>query len=147
MYREMTPEEKLEYSSEIIEAIKTDGLIGSLKVVDKYKKKLSNENSLYDYSSQIPETIITTPFKETTDISVENIPNISEIEKPSTEASIYAQEHISAVQEDLREQNIGMFSAIKAVEPPKTKVLEVAKSHAPNPWGDAQIVSPGQLNL
>ena len=55
------------------------------------------------------------------------------------EASIYAEEHIPAVQEDLIEhQTLGNV--------PKAKVLEPERN-APNPWGDSEVVSPGHLKL
>ena len=44
MYREMSAEEKLTFSSEMIEAIKKDGLLGSLEVVEKYKQLLSQHD-------------------------------------------------------------------------------------------------------
>ena len=135
MYREMTPEEKLEYSAEIIEAIKVGGLVASLDVVDKYQKKLF----ISDKKNANNKPKMSTPVEEEV-IQVENVipKNIA------GEASIYADEHIPAVQEDLREQGI-----VAQAEPAevKTKVLEPPKSSAPNPWGEAKVVSPGELNL
>ena len=132
MYREMTPEEKLEYSAEIIESIKEGGLVGSLEVVDKYKKILSIKEKTNDEK-------VSTPVEEKV---IEDKPIVSP--NITGEASIYAEEHIPAVQDDLREHGLVQMEEQTEV---KTKVLEPPKSSAPNPWGEAKVVSPGELNL
>lgn len=138
MYRQMTPEEKLEYSAEVIEAIKKDGLEGSLRVVSKYQKLLYKKDVIENppLSEETP-ILMNEPEKLINNSTGENL----------QEASIYAPEHIPAVQDDLREQGLIPNDDKKNAEQPKTKVLEQSRSIAPNPWGDADVVSPGQLNL
>lgn len=145
MYREMTAEEKLECSSEIIEALKTGGFIASLDVIEKYKKILSIDNVIDKTPLSVEEPVTTKPQVEVL-ISSRG----SEFETPKA-ASIYAPEHISAVQDDLIEHGMQGETIHQeetpVVEEPKTLVLEPSKPSAPNPWGSAEIVSPGQLKL
>ena len=46
----------------------------------------------------------------------------------------------------MAENGIGLEIEKKELEQPKARVLERGSS-APNPWGDAEIVTPGQLKL
>lgn len=78
---------------------------------------------------------------------VEELVSSNNVTQEVQEASIYAPEHIPAVQDDLREQGVSFKQEPKGVNEPKKKVLEQQRSSAPNPWGDAEVVSPGQLNL
>lgn len=75
-------------------------------------------------------------------IVIENPPVLSETLEIKP-ASIYAEEHIPAVEEDLREQSTQVIDNTSQTKT-KSRVLEQV---APNPWGDAKIVSPGDLNL
>jgi len=148
MYREMTAEEKLQYSSEIIEALKAGGFISSLEVIEKYKKVLSNDN----ISNEVPKA-------KTPDISDESVGHILSSNKiPVSEpvvASIYAEEHIPAVQEDLTEQRQNVI-APETSSQYKTKILRndaipssistsTEAPTRPNPWTDAKTVVPGEV--
>ena len=137
MYREMRPEEKLEYSAEVIEAIKNGGLVASLEVVEKYKKLLIINNKENDLTNEQNNT----PVEEVKQEEIFATSNVI------GEASIYAEEHIPAVQDDLREQGLVKETEPKSLEEPKARVLTPLKSTTPNPWGESKIVLPGELNL
>lgn len=57
--------------------------------------------------------------------------------------SIYAPEHRTVA---MVENDIGPESKKNVLEQPRARVLEKGNS-APNPWGDVEIVTPGQLKL
>ena len=57
--------------------------------------------------------------------------------------SIYSPEHRSVA---MAENGIGPEAKKNGLEQPKARVLERGNS-APNPWGDAEVVTPGQLKL
>lgn len=61
-------------------------------------------------------------------------------------ASIYAEEHIPAVEEDYKEQGISLLSPEQeeVTSQARRRVLE---QQTPNPWSDAKTVTPGELNL
>lgn len=145
-YREMTPEEKLRV---INAAMNKDGFVELKKILDEYEKEL--------IKSEEPTMAIT---DKTVHVTVENVEPIREIINKEGLAgfvgisndssnlnlekrSIYAPEH----REEAMTEN-GIDSETKGVEleQPKMLVLE-RESFAPNPWGDAQVVTPGQLNL
>lgn len=65
---------------------------------------------------------------------------------PAREASIYAEEHIPAVQDDIREHGLDK-NIVTEEERPRAKILEPTKTSAPNPWGDSKTVLPGELDL
>lgn len=139
MYREMTPEEKLEYSSEIIEAIKKGGLVASLDIVEKYKKILSVEKRIDNTSTNVKSDI-------SASLKQQEVQGNTEVNNVSPqEVSIYAEEHISAVQEDIREHLLNAPSKIE--EQPIKRVLERPRNTSPNPWGDSKVVLPGELKL
>lgn len=146
MYREMTPEEKLEYSAKIIEAVTKEGFTGALKVVEEYKKILS-----MDIPAKKSEVKMSVAIEE--DNIGANSQNITQQENKTIqtetpmEASIYDSEHIAAVQEDLREHSTSNSEEIVQNEQPKTRTLEPTKSFAPKPWGESKVVLPGELNL
>lgn len=134
-YREMTAEEKLAYSAEVIEATRKGGLTASLEVVEKYKSMLEIENK----SEEVPT------IKETEVGPIHEVIDLS----PKT-ASIYAREHLGAVQADLMDTMPNMGE-----DKHKTKILENPSFPAqvvheenivrPNPWGDAKTVEPGEV--
>lgn len=136
-YREMTAEEKLAYSAEVIEATRIGGLTASLEVVEKYKAILSVENEI----EEIPT------FKELETSPIQEMPDLS----PET-ASIYAREHLGAVEEDLMDtmpnEKVGEEKhKIRILENPSilTPGMNEKKNVTPNPWGDAKTVEPGEV--
>ena len=136
-YREMTAEEKLAYSAEVIEATRIGGLTASLEVVEKYKAILSVENEI----EEIPT------FKELETSPIQEMPDLS----PET-ASIYAREHLGAVEADLMDviQNQTMEKdkhKERILENPShtEQVMHDKQTVTPNPWGDAKTVEPGEV--
>lgn len=146
MYREMTAEEKLEYSAKVIEAIKKDGLEGSLRVVEEYKKILSIDTPENNNEENNPVLVEDdTIIAKTEDIVSQNGETVL-VETPM-EASIYAREHIPAVQEDLREHGTTNNVEIIKNEQIKARVLEPTKSLIPNPWPKSKVVLPGETTF
>ena len=151
IYRPMTPEEQLEYISETLEAIKKDGLLGAKTLVEKWELKLS---------SNVPEAISierkVEPLRlhdETINEKIESFHSGPYVEKFDTSpvdlnapkpASIYAAEHLLKVQEDAMGQNM-MPQDSQALQGHKTRVLSQEASGAPNIWGDAKTVEPGEI--
>ena len=94
-------------------------------------------------------------YNETQGIKPESTVHIPEekfipttkMEKELKDASIYAVEHINAVQSDLIEHGTTKNIEQKPLEEPKTKVLTPSQSATPNPWGESKVVLPGELNL
>lgn len=134
-YREMTAEEKLAYSAEVIEATRIGGLTASLEVVEKYKALLSVENEI--------EEVPTLKGRE-----VETMQEVTNL-NPET-ASIYAKEHLEAVQKDLIDviPKVGEDkNKVKVLTNPSipSQVVREVVSIAPNPWGDAKSVEPGEV--
>lgn len=151
MYREMTAEEKLEYSAAIINAIKEGGLEASLKVVEEYERKLSTIEEIIEVEElnekNVPNSEITEPVSPVEEPKISN-------ELPK-EASIYASEHISAVEED-RNQELTNQESSNTVSHHKSKILtnpNIPSSHqdvedrktAPSIYQDAKIVEPGHF--
>lgn len=153
MYREMTPEEKLEYAKETFEALCKNGLLGAEIVHEQWKIKLSGQGlDSQHLESSIEKTIdketlrlheqamkkekrpiVQDPFLEQYGTLVTKNSSINNV------ASIYAEEHIQAVEEDLREQS-GKIVEQENISQAKVKVLEQNSS---DPWGDAREVVPG----
>lgn len=154
-YREMTPEERLKI---IQAAMNADGFPELLKIVKGYEIILSTNQSpeykdvtaLHNgETTQLEETIkveglagVVEKYKNSqNDISMSDT---QELIAPQT-ASIYAEEHIPAVQEDYQEQN-GINNA-PAEEQHKVKVLEPERKILPNPWEDIKRVVPGDSQI
>lgn len=129
MYREMTPEEKLDFISELTEATKLGGLLASIDIVEKWKQKLSTEK------------LETNKNKEIVPEPIDNNTNVKKIMIPVEQTSIYAQEHISAVQDDLMSQEPIALTEKNPLETPKTKVLKNATQSL---WSDSSIRLPGE---
>ena len=152
MYREMTAEEKLEYSAAIINAIKEGGIAASLEVVEEYKKKLLISEGIIDVEESNEHIVTATEITEPTP-SIKEPKITNEFPK---EASIYASEHIAAVEED-RNQNLTTQESSNVISHPKTRMLtnpNIPSSHhddedkrpAPSPYQDAKVVEPGHFN-
>lgn len=163
---EMIPEEKLEFSTEMpldkkfdfsiemINAIKEKGLVGALEVVEKWKKILSETEEIADISNKQTENNINVPeIIEPKPISIVEEPKLSNAFPK--EASIYASEHIDAVEEDRAQDLINQESS-NEVSHPKTRTLtnpNIPSSHqddedrktAPSIYQDAKIVEPGHF--
>lgn len=143
MYREISAEEKLQFSSEIIEALKKGGFVASLEVVEKYKKILLENN----ISTEAPQ--VETP------VVLEEQGKGIKYKGELMAASIYAEKHIPAVQEDLMEQcqNVNTKEEMghqksrilrnETVAPNISTPNEI--STRPNPWGTAKTVVPGEV--
>lgn len=104
-------------------------------------------------------------FKVEEQAQVTNYNHIQEFKTPSnfteiTESGMYKQEALPAVLDDLT--NIGQSIIVSDAEQnvqeqPKKKVLsnqiipiasqEAVSTPAPNPWEDAEVVSPGHIKL
>ena len=130
------------------------GLLKQIEVGDpdeiftKIQEKLAEKNKEDKVSSEYLDNLIKenqkTPAEEEVVISEPtlNIPVVA-----PGQASIYAEEHIPAVQEDLAEQAIQTQPKVKVLEPSTPVSIPPVEGSKPNPWGDAQVVSPGQLKL
>ena len=129
MYREMTPEEKLDFISELTESTKSGGLLASLDVVEKWKQRLSLEKEKTQQSNEM----VSKPINN-------NIP-VRETTNPVGEASIYAMEHLPAVQDDLMSQGPVTIKENNPLETPKAKVLKNATQSL---WGESKIRLPGE---
>lgn len=152
MYREMTAEEKLEYSAAIINAIKEGGLEASLKVVEEYERKLSTTEEMIELEElnekTVPNSEITAPIA-----TIEEPKKTNELPK---EASIYAREHIDAVEED-RNQELTNKESSNTASHHKSRILtnpNIPSSHqddedrrpVPSMYQDARVVEPGHFN-
>lgn len=124
---------------EYVNANGWSGFFGLLATISPHK--IEQEN-LKNYNKGLEQTKVTEEQSQVEEISPSHI-----VEQSVQEASIYAPEHIPAVQDDLREQGLVSNQENNAINEPKMKVLEQQKVPAPNPWRDAEVVSPGQLNL
>ena len=149
-YRKMTAEEKLAFSAEIINAIKEEGLEGSLKVVEKYEKILIT--GIIDVEESNEHTVTATEMTEPTPSIKE--PKISN-ELPK-EASIYASEHIRAVEKDKNQDLTSQETSVQ-VSHAKTRTLtnpsipsahqtDEVRSNTPSMYQDAVVVEPGYFN-
>lgn len=154
-YREMTAEERLDI---IKAAMNANGFPELLKIVKGYETILSvNQSPEYkDVSvagseeiTQLEETIkvdglagIVEKFNNRQNNS--SLPESQELIAPQT-ASIYAEEHIPAVQEDYQEQN--RINNVPSEEQHKVKILEPEKKTLPNPWEDIKRVVPGDSQI
>ena len=150
-YRKMTAEERIRL---IQAAMNEDGFVELKRIMDEYEPIL---------------VIKETPSVHTTDKKIEPIRDklnkeglagfaaaqndnpqhyVEEkthsviIEPTSESGSIYASEHRQIA---IEENGIGE-NALKVMEEPKARVLEKSVSR-PNPWGYAEIVSPGTIKL
>ena len=96
-----------------------------------------------------PVKVVQEDLKKNNDVNEETLPDDTKI--PSVlvgqevnGASIYAAEHIVAVQKDLIEHVD--FQTTQADEP-KTETLEPYQNIRPNPWETATVVLPGEVNF
>ena len=138
------------YMKEYLEKYGIGGLLGIVIELDGEKvDKQDVEKHRTSVEIERQAKLVTPPYFE--DITTPSMISQRRIEP----ASIYAREHIEAVQQDLLgtplEQNLA-----PVVEQPKVKVLEnKAIPSAPveaspiavnNPWSDAKTVFPGEIN-
>lgn len=149
-YRKMTAEEKLAFSAEIINAIKEDGLEGSLKVVEEYERKLSTTEEIIEAEElnekNVPNSEIPAPVSP---VEAHKIAN--EIPK---EASIYASEHIRAVEKDKvltsQETSVQVSHAktrtLTNPSIPSAHQTDENRSNTPSMYQDAVVVEPGYFN-
>jgi len=150
-YREITPEEKLEYNKEMLEALIKNGFMGADIVHEKWKLKLSNrentvENVFDKETLKLHEQAMSEGTETVHTQSHSNQPRAVQILlNTPKQASIYAKEHLPAVMEDLSEQHQVIEERLSpVVDQPKTKVLEQERP-APSIWGNAKTVEPGQF--
>lgn len=135
IYREMTPEEKLEYNREILDALITNSFIGADIVHEKWKLRLLNKSNIEDRMEETFGSEILASHERRMQEHTEGEQAIT-----GKKASIYAKEHLKAVIEDLNGNN-GQIDT-----KPKTRVLGQGEQHiAPNIWADAMTVKPGQM--
>lgn len=131
--RQLSPEDRLWL---IREALNNDSLSGVLEAV----------NNRFGLKEVIEEPVASNSQENI--VASESDTLSQNTSKPSLRmsdfAGIYKQEHLHAVEEDLSEAS---SRVVGQTEQPKVRVLEQPKSVLPNPWGDAETVLPGQLNL
>lgn len=152
-YREMTAEERIRV---IQAAMNKDGFVELKKIVDEYETLLIDKPETVKPSIHITDEnmgpIIDIINKEglagfantsndiTHSLVEEGTPTSVGTPNPE-QGSIYAPEHRPVA---MGENGI----AINSLEHPKTRILgPVQSGSAPNPWGDAEVVSPGTIKL
>lgn len=154
-YRDMTSEERL---SIINAAMKKDGFAELKNIIDEFDKVLvKNEAlsvSMIDNPVHITDENVE-PIREI--INNEGLAGFTNVQNDNNDSfertqynvsgnidlshgSIYAAEHR---EEAMAENGIIPMVKREEIEQPRVRVL----SSAPNPWGDAEIVTPGQLKL
>ena len=136
MEKNISKEKMKSYMEEYKEKHGMGGLLGI--IAEMYEERI-DKNDLEQYKLDVERE------KKATFIPHEYLEQFrtpSSSAAPVMEASIYAEEHIPAVQEDLKEQSV-----INDKNGNKAKVLVPGNNHTPNPWGDAEVVLPGQLKL
>lgn len=150
---EMPLDKKLDFSIEMINAIKEKGLVGALEVVEKWKE-LSTTKEIADIKEKQAENNINVPeIIEPKPISI-----VEESKLPNElleKASIYASEHIRAVVED--NQDLTSQESSAQVLHAKTRILtnpsipsahqtDEVRSNTPSMYPDAVVVEPGYFN-
>lgn len=153
IYREMTPEEKLEYNQEMLEALIKNSFMGANIVHEKWKLKLSRNGKLDDTMEKTFGTealqMHEKAMHEDEKKEVISYPHIEQLgTKPKTSldqkrASIYAAKNLPLVEEDLNGPRIPNENQV--LEQPKTRVLEQVTQQFHNPWVEAKTVMPGEV--
>ena len=135
--KDILKEETKNYMKEYYEKHGIGGLLGIIIEIDREKvdKKDIEKHQMAVESERNAKVI------EHDHLTQFVTPNIKE---PKMEASIYAEEHIPAVQDDLQEKQEELKNQNNSA---KVKILEPEQKVAPNPWQDAEVVTPGQLKL
>lgn len=137
--------------------VKENGWPGFFGLLATITPTAVHQEDLEKYNANlIPSELVTPPQLKPYEPSyiIHDIASKKTPQRPQ-EASIYAAEHISAVQEDLLEHRQNT-TGTEALSQPKTKILTNKsipanastpedRSSAPNPWGDAKTVAPGEV--
>ena len=120
-----------------------DGLFG---LIAKLAPEKVDKEDLENYGNLAPS--MTNDMMPISTSHLEQFRMPSSNVAPVKEASIYAEEHIPAVQEDLKEQKEMEQNINHATKDgSKVRTLATENAHAPNPWQDVEVVEPGQLKL
>lgn len=130
------------------EYIERKGYEGFFGLIAKLSPENVDKRDLNDYNNDATKVIMDTT--ETSSASIEQFKNTSSASAPIKEASIYAEEHIPAVREDMLGQNSQMDSSTLETQVDnlsKVRVLEPSKNSIPNAFQDAEEARPGQLKL
>ena len=130
------------------EYIERKGYEGFFGLIAKLAPETVDKKDLNNYNKKVTDVIMDTPG--TSPASIEQFKNTSSASAPIKEASIYAEEHIPAVQEDMIEQSSQISSSTLETQVDnlsKVKVLEPFKNNIPNAFQDAHEARPGQFKL
>lgn len=143
-YREMTPEERLRVINAVLNK---DGFVELKKILDEYEKQLTKtEEPIVGVTDKNVHITVKNVEPIRGFINKEGLAGFAGISHDSDnlnleKGSIYAPEHR---EEAMTENEIDSETEVVELEQPKMKILERENS-TPNPWGDAQVVTPGQL--
>lgn len=140
---EQSKEQKL--LEELKKYIGENGYDGFFGLIARLAPENVDKNDLENYKNLAPNVEI--DLIPEPDLSFIQLRKSTTESVPAMEASIYAEEHIPAVREDLINHNqISMDNNPSVENNPKVKVLEPERQN-PNPWSDAETVLPGHLKL